>query len=73
MVAERSRPNRIMPLFMFFFLNIVHSPLQKNMSASPPMISMSDEEDTCICEHKVTLVRVNCVKEEWERQREEEA
>ena len=39
------------------------------MSASPPMISMLDEEDTWICEHKIALEKA---KEEWQRQREEE-
>ena len=43
------------------------------MSASPPMISMSDKEDACICEHKVTLVKAKCMKEEQQRQWEEEA
>ena len=42
------------------------------MSASLPMISMSDKEDACICEHKVTLAKAKCMKEEQQRQWEEE-
>ena len=42
------------------------------MSVSPPIISMSDEEDTHIHEHEVALTKVKCMKEERQRQREEE-
>ena len=43
------------------------------MSASPPTISMSDEEDTHIHEHKIALEKAKHVKEEQQRQWEEEA
>ena len=43
------------------------------MSMSPPTILMSDEEDTQIHKHEVALVKVKCMKEEWQRQWEEEA
>ena len=43
------------------------------MSASPPMISMSDKEDSHIQEHEVTNERAKHMKEEWQRQWEEEA
>ena len=42
------------------------------MSASPPTTLMSDEEDTHICEHEVMLVKVKHMKEEQQRQWEEE-
>ena len=42
------------------------------MTASPPVIITSDE-DTCIREHKITLERAKWVKEERQRQWEEEA
>ena len=51
---------------------IVHSPLPKNMSASPPTILMLDKEDACICKHEVMLVKAKCMKEAWQRQWEEE-
>ena len=47
-------------------------PSPKNMSASPPTISVLDEEDMHIREHEVVLVRAKHVKEERQRQREEE-
>ena len=37
------------------------------------MVILSDEEDTWICEHEVALEKAKCVKEERQRQREEEA
>ena len=40
---------------------------------SPPTILMSDEEDTRIHKHEVALVKVKCMKKEWQRQWEEEA
>ena len=43
------------------------------MSASPPVIIMSDEEDAHIHEHKIALERAKWVKEERQRQWEEEA
>ena len=43
------------------------------MSASPPMVILSDEEDIRICEHEVALEKAKHAKEEWQRQREEEA
>ena len=43
------------------------------MSGSPPVISMSDEEDTWIAEHEAAIKRVKRVKEECQRQWEEEA
>ena len=43
------------------------------MSASPPMVISSDEEDACIYKHKVALEKAKRMKEEWQRQREEEA
>ena len=43
------------------------------MSASPPVIIMSDEEDAHIHEHKITLEREKWAKEERQRQQEEEA
>ena len=43
------------------------------MSASPPTISMLNEEDAHIHKHKVTLDKAKHAKEEWQRQWEEEA
>ena len=43
------------------------------MSASPPTILLLDEEDTCIAEHTAVIEKVKYVKEEWQRQQEEEA
>ena len=43
------------------------------MSASPPVIVSSDEEDVWIHKHKVMLEREKQVKEEQQRQWEEEA
>ena len=43
------------------------------MSASPPTISMSDKEDVQIHKHEAAIERAKCTKEEWQRQREEEA
>ena len=43
------------------------------MTASPPVIISSDEEDARIREHEITLERAKWVKEEIQRQREEEA
>ena len=40
------------------------------MSASPPTISMLEEEDTQIYKHEIAIERVN---KEWQRQWEEEA
>ena len=42
------------------------------MSASPPMILMSDEEDACIWEHELVLVKAKHAKEERQWQWEEE-
>ena len=42
------------------------------MSASPPTISMSDEEDAWTHQHEIALEKVKCMKEEQQRQWEEE-
>ena len=69
MVAERCHPNRVTLLFALKN-KVVQSPI---MSMSLPTISMSDKEDTCIHEHEVALVKAKHVKEERQRQWEEEA
>ena len=43
------------------------------MSASLLVIILSDKEDAQICKHEVALEKAKCVKEEWQRQWEEEA
>ena len=59
----------------WFFLNIqvLLPPLFLKMSASPPIVILSDEEDARIHEHEVVLEKAKHVKEERQRQREEEA
>ena len=50
---------------------VIHPP--PSMSVSPLMISISDEEDAHILEHEVAIERAKCMKEERQRQQEEEA
>ena len=52
-------------------INIFSIP--SSMSGSPQTISMSDEEDVCICKHEVAIEKAKCAKEEQQRQWEEEA
>ena len=62
-----------MPLMVFFEYTSPAPPLFLKMSASPPIVILSDKEDAQIHEHEVVLEKAKCVKEEWQRQWEEEA
>ena len=73
MMAERSlSKSHYTPMHLINKNNYSFHP-PKKISVSLPTISMSDEEDAHICKHKITIMKAKHVKEEWQRQYEEEA